>query len=75
MARAIALLLVTLAACGEDEPPPPKPSECAEAQDPTGALPAFCLFDANPTSPTGDDAVSPRDYLESVSGWYFATAT
>lgn len=34
----------------------------------------FSLTDVNPNSPTYEDPVSPRDYLEMVSGWYFGHA-
>lgn len=34
--------------------------------------PDFSLEDVNPASSTYQQAVSPRDYLEQVSGWYFA---
>ena len=34
--------------------------------------PDFSLLDVNSASPTYQQAVSPRDYLEQVSGWYFA---
>jgi hypothetical protein len=37
--------------------------------------PDFQLADLNPTSPRYGDQVSPRDYLEAVSGWYFGHAT
>ncbi|HPM82701.1 MAG TPA: hypothetical protein PLF81_18485 [Candidatus Anammoximicrobium sp.] len=35
--------------------------------------PDFLLEDANSASPTYQQPVSPRDYLEQVSGWYFAS--
>jgi hypothetical protein len=38
-------------------------------------VPDFSLLDVNATSPTAGQAVSPRDYLEAVSGWYFGHAT
>jgi hypothetical protein len=38
-------------------------------------VPAFALMDLNPTSTTFEQPVSPRDYLEKVSGWYFTEAT
>lgn len=38
-------------------------------------VPDFSLLDVNPASPTSGQAVSPRDYLEIVSGWYFGHAT
>ena len=39
------------------------------------AVPDFGLLDVNPTSPRADGIVSPRDYLGSVSAWYFGHAT
>ena len=41
----------------------------------TRTLPDFSIADVNPTSPRFGDQVSPRDYLEAVSGWYFGHAT
>ena len=38
-------------------------------------VPDFSLMDVNPASPTHDQPVSPRDYLQQVSGWYFGHAT
>lgn len=35
----------------------------------------FSLNDENPTSPSFGQAVSPRDHLQKVSGWYFTHAT
>lgn len=40
-----------------------------------GLAPDFSLTDVNATSPTHNQEVSPRDYLEQVSGWYFTYAT
>jgi hypothetical protein len=41
-------------------------------------MPDFELIDTNPTSPTYDAqqlaTVSPRDYLQHATGWYFGTA-
>lgn len=45
------------------EAPPPEPME------------DFSLVDHNATSATFDQVVSPRDYLEAVSGWYFGHST
>lgn len=39
------------------------------------AVADFGLPDVNPTSPTAGRTVSPRDYLGSVSAWYFGHAT
>ena len=38
-------------------------------------VPDFTLEDLNPTSVRYAEMVSPRDYLEQVSGWYFIHAT
>ena len=38
-------------------------------------VPDFGLIDVNPTSNTGGTEVSPRDYLQKVSGWYFTHST
>lgn len=44
--------------------------------DPLGeVVAALSLQDVNPASDRYEDAVSPRDYLEMVSGWYFGHAT
>jgi hypothetical protein len=42
---------------------------------PAEALPNFSLTDVNPHSATHEQNVSPRDYLEQVSGWYFGHST
>lgn len=38
-------------------------------------VPDFSLLDVNTTSSSYNELVSPRDYLQHVSGWYFADAT
>ncbi len=38
-------------------------------------MPDFALLDVNSTSSTYGQLVSPRDYLQQVSGWYFGHAT
>ena len=35
----------------------------------------FMLTDVNPTSSTYGEAVSPRDFQQQVSAWYFGHAT
>ncbi len=40
-----------------------------------GPVSDFSLEDVNATSPRFGQAVSPRDYLQKVSGWYFGHAT
>lgn len=57
-----------VAGCSEDDPvtaPGPGP----------GQVPDFSLTDANATSTTYEEAVSPRDHLQKVSAWYFGHAT
>ncbi len=64
----IFLFLVIIAAgCGDDEPVNPGPG--------AGQVPDFSLADVNPTSATFDQSVSPRDYLQKVSAWYFGHST
>jgi len=43
--------------------------------DPVGQVSDFQLLDKNPNSPSYDAPVSPRDYLQRVSGWFFGYAT
>lgn len=65
--RLVPLLALTLlvAACGNDQ-----------STDPTNAaMPDFVLTDVNPNSATALQPVSPRDYLQKVSAWYFGHAT
>jgi hypothetical protein len=38
-------------------------------------VPDFGLLDVNTASPSSGAVVSPRDYLEQVSGWYFGHAS
>ncbi len=53
------------AACGDDDPAAPG----------NAAVPDFAVIDVNPFSATGAQVVSPRDYLQKVSAWYFGHAT
>jgi hypothetical protein len=39
------------------------------------AAPDFAIVDLNANSDSYQQAVSPRDYLQQVSGWYFTYAT
>lgn len=55
---------------------------CASVADPLGTLapsdtpmPTFALQDANPTSPSFDEAVSVDDIRGRVGAWYFGHAT
>jgi hypothetical protein len=69
------LVLACLPGCGEDSGPTDPPGG-GNNDPPSGeAVPDFSLQDVNPTSSTYDQAVSPRDYLEQVSAWYFGSAT
>ena len=43
--------------------------------DPAEPAPDFQLEDVNASSATAGQQVSPRDYLEKVSGWYFGHST
>lgn len=64
--------LSLLIACSDDSPtkstPPPPPPE-------TQQVPNFSIQDVNPNSARSGEMVSPRDYLGSVSAWYFGHAT
>jgi hypothetical protein len=40
-----------------------------------GAAPNFALRDVNPSSPSYGERVGPRDYLGTVSAWFFGWAT
>ena len=41
----------------------------------TEAMPDFALVDVNPTSARSGQTISPRDYLDQVSAWYFGHST
>lgn len=64
-------LLLLLYGCSEDSADTPL--------DPGGlpadVVPEFSLLDVNPNSATKDSRLSPRDYLQTVSAWYFGHAT
>lgn len=75
-----------LVSCGADPAGPdpradagtsPAPDAGAGPTPDAGPTPApdFALADTNPTSPLRGQAVSPRDFLERVSGWYFTHAS
>ena len=67
---AAALALATLLGCSwNDDVAQPVAAPGANA------VPDFGLLDVNPTSPTAGQVVSPRDYLGSVSAWYFGHST
>jgi len=50
-------------------------SSIVESGPTGGVVSNFALLDENPTSPSYNTAVSPRDYLTKISGWYFGHAT
>jgi hypothetical protein len=58
-------LAVLATACGKDKPTDPV----------VAAMPDFQLTDLNPNSLTAGELVSPRDYLQKVSVWYFGHST
>lgn len=61
----VVALAVLVTACGKDK-----------ATDPVvAAMPDFELTDLNPNSATAGLQVSPRDYLQKVSVWYFGHST
>lgn len=69
-----ALLAAGLLGCGDD-PVPASEQPVADAGNSTIGtamrVPMFSLSDLNETSPRAGEVVSPRDYLQRVSGWYF----
>jgi len=64
----LALVAIALSACG-----PVADSGATAPLDET--VSDFLLDDLNPHSPRAGDAISPRDYLGEVSGWYFIHST
>jgi hypothetical protein len=58
------------AGCGDDS------GSIMAPVDNTGKIaPDFSLLDVNSTSVTHDEQVSPRDYRQKISAWYFGSAT
>ncbi len=71
-----AALALGAVGCGASEvDPTPSGSVDAGGTQTTDQLPDFALVDMNDTSATSGDAVSPRDFLQKVSGWYFTHAS
>lgn len=62
---ALLLSLALIVACSDDPTPPPT----------TDPAPDFSIQDVNPNSKRSGQMVSPRDYLQSISAWYFGHAT
>ena len=67
LARLLPLCALALlaAACGKDDPNTP----------PAGLVPDFLLMDVNENSSLVGRTVSPRQYQQKVSAWYFGYAT
>ena len=42
---------------------------------PEGPMSDFLLVDTNPNSETFEKEISPRDFIGSISGWYFGHGT
>ena len=68
----LTILAAAVLACGCSDDDPVDPGG---GGPPAGQVPDFALVDVNSTSATYDQAVSPRDYLQKVSAWYFGHAT
>jgi hypothetical protein len=71
----VALVGALAAACGGSTNPDPGLGSPDASPGGLAAAPDFALVDTNATSPTYQDAVSPRDMLQRVSGWYFTHAS
>lgn len=71
---AVAMIDIGSSGCGGAETTAPGPSGSTGASG-ASALADFSLPDVNPTSPTFNASVSPRDHLGKVSAWYFGHAT
>ena len=62
--------LILLTACKDERNLVTNPPTTIE-----GFVVDFSILDVNPNSATHDQPVSPRDYLQKVSAWYFGHAT
>jgi len=63
---AAATLLAALTGCSKHDNPTRPPAD--------QAAPDFSLVDQNPNSATAGKAVSPRQYVNKVSAWFFGEA-
>lgn len=63
----LAVALAAVLACDDDAPNQPAP--------PAGVVPDFSLLDVNENSATHNQQVSPRQYEDKISAWYFGAAT
>ena len=68
---ALGVALVHLA-CGGS---PSGPGGPTGPSGPGGPVPDFALVDVNLNSPSLDRTISPRDYLQQASAWYFGHST
>jgi len=66
LAGALAAALALVLACDDDAPNQP-PVE--------GVVPDFSLLDVNENSTTFNQNVSPRQFAEKISAWYFGHST
>ena len=60
----IVAALCVILACGSEDPAAPLQH-----------APDVALVDVNPNSSRHDESISPRDYMNQVSVWYFGHAT
>jgi hypothetical protein len=67
---ALLLVLISICGCGGKSATQPAPKHLS-ASDP---VPDFHLRDVNPNSVRFGTEVSPRNYLGSISAWYFGHA-
>ena len=64
----LAVALAAVLACDDDEAP-------NQPEPPAGVVPDFSLLDVNPNSTTFNQDVSPRQFEDKISAWYFGAAT
>jgi hypothetical protein len=60
------------AGCSDDSP---TAATDRQVHQQSGMAPSFLLTDMNLISTTYAETISPRDYLQSVSAWYFGHST
>lgn len=69
----LALLVAGAFGCGSSDSSDPPGLEDAGSTAPL--VPDFALQDVNSTSASSGQSVSPRQFMEKVSGWYFTHAS